>query len=464
MKQNLIRRMFNWRQTERRSAGEIGLQDRRLLEMLGLDVPPGEINVKGWNALKIDTVYACVRVLSDAISKLPLKTYQEDEQGVQKSVDHYLYPLLKLRPNPYMSASDFWKCIEAQRAFGNAYANIEFDQKTGRVKALWPIDTARVSVVIDDANIVSGQVANVTGSRTNLWYEIDVGQGEKRKIPAHDMLHFKGSVTINGLVGARPLDYLKLTVENAAASANFINNFFKQGLQVKGLIQYTGNMDENAKRVFREQFESMSSGLKNSHRISLLPIGYSYVPMAMNMADAQFLENTQLTIRQIANAFGVKMHQLNDLSQGTYSNVEQQQLAFYSDTQQPILAGYEQELTYKLFTDRELAAGYYAKFNVDSILRTDLKTRYEAYRTGIQGGFLAPNEARKREDMPPLPGGDRLYANGNFIPLDMAGQQYTKGGEKAEKDTESDGNQTGDPDASGESDGQNGGGGGNPDD
>lgn len=433
-RQSLVRRMLNWSIGERRSSDEIGLQDRRLLEMLGVDVPPGSINTKGWNALKIDTVFACVRVLSDAISKLPLKTYQEDVSGVGKAVDHYLYRILKLRPNPYMSASDFWKCIEAQRSFGNAYANIEFDRKTGQVKALWPVDASRVKVVVDDANVLTGKTYNILSSGTNLWYEIDVGDGTKRKVAAHEMLHFKGSVTLNGLIGINPLDYLRVTVENAAASANFINNFYKQGLQTKGLIQYTGQMDENAKRVFREQFESMSNGLKNSHRISLLPIGYTFTPMALNMADAQFLENTQLTIRQIANAFGVKMHQLNDLSQGTFNNVEQMQLSFYSDTTQAILAGYEQELTYKLFTNRELDARLYAKFNVDSILRTDLKTRYEAYRTAIQGGFLAPNEARQREDMPPMPGGDRLYANGNFIPLEMAGQQYKKGGDEGDNE------------------------------
>ncbi|MGG6311574.1 phage portal protein [Paenibacillus macerans] len=417
-RQGFVRRILNFGRTEQRSVEEIGLHDRRLLEFLGLDVPPGTINTNGWNALKIDTVFACVRVLSDAISKLPLKIYQEDENGVGKAVNHYLYSLLKLRPNPYMSASDFWKCMEAQRSFGNAYANIEFDPRTGRVVALWPIDANKVKVIVDDANIIN--------SETKLWYEVDIG-GQKRKIPVHEMLHFKGSITLDGLIGIRPLDYLRLTVENAGAAASFVNNFFKQGLQTKGLIQYTGTMDEPAKKVFRDNFESMSSGLKNSHRISLLPIGYTYIPMSLSMADAQFLEINQLSIRQIANLFGVKMHQLNDLSQGTFNNVEQMQLSFYSETTQAILVGYEQELTFKLFLDREIAVGIYTKFNVDSILRTDLKTRYEAYRTAIQGGFLAPNEARRREDMPALPGGDRLYANGNFIPLEMAGMQYKRG-------------------------------------
>jgi hypothetical protein len=137
------------------------------------------------------------------------------------------------------------------------------------------------------------------------------------------------------------------------------------------------------------------------------------------------------------------------------------QMQFYSDTLQPILTGYEQELTWKLFIDSELDDGYYVKFNVDTILRGDLKTRYEAYRTGIQGGFLMPNEARAKEDMPPAEGGDKLYANGNFIPLVMAGQQYTKkGGEGENEKGNIDGNE-GDSSAAGDVGSKGVGGGGN---
>ncbi|WP_211750351.1 phage portal protein [Paenibacillus sp. Marseille-Q4541] len=417
---------------------EVNLQDRRLLEMLGLDVKPGEINVKDWNALKVDTVYACVKILSDSLSKLPMKIYREDEDGISQTAQHSLARLLKLRPNPFMSAADFWKTMEAHRSFGNAYANIEFDRKTGEVVAIWPIDSKKVTVWIDDAGLLGSKVP-IMSNKTRMWYEVDTGTG-KRKLLPDEVLHFKGSVTIDGLVGVNTLDYLRCSVENASAATQFINNFYKQGLQVKGLIQYTGSLDEPAKKVFLDNFESMASGLENSHRTALLPLGYTFTPMSLSMADAQFLQNTELTIRQIANAFGVKMHQLNDLSKATYANVEQQQLAYYTESQQPILTTYEQECTYKLFMDRELDIGFYTKFNIDALLRADLKTRYEAYRTGIQGGFLAPNEARRREDMAPLPGGDRLYANGNFIPLELAGQQYMKGGDEAgpKKNDESD--------------------------
>lgn len=411
--------MFFRRALERRSADytEYSLNDPALLDFLGLS--PGEVNVYGKNALKEATVYACIKILAESLSKLPLKIYREDETGVNKAVKHYLYKLLKLRPNPYMSASDFAKCNETQRnIYGNAYVNIETDEK-GRIVAFWPIDASRVRIWIDDIGLFS--------SKNHIWYEVDVGI-ERRKLMPNEILHFKSGVTLDGIVGVPPLDYLRATVENAAAAGRFINNFYKQGLQVKGIVQYVGDLNPEAQKKFREKFEEMSSGLKNSHRIALMPIGYEFKPISLTMSDAQFLENTELTIRQIATAFGIKMHQLNDLSRATHTNVVEQQRQFYVDTLLPILTMYEQEMTYKLFLDSELEAGYYVKFNVDSILRADIKTRYEAYAIGIQNGFLEPDEARAKEDLPPRPGGNQLIVNGNYIPLTMVGQQYMKGG------------------------------------
>jgi HK97 family phage portal protein len=416
---NIVDSIRNLIGFEKRETVELNIDDKKLLELLGVEV--GSVNVKGKNALKIDTVLACIRILSGAVSKLPLKVYMEDENGVKKATNHYLYQVLKLRPNPYMSASDFWKAIEAQRAMGNAYASIEFDKKTGRIKALWPIDSSKVTMMVDNIGLV--------GPDNRIWYEVEVSPGIRRKVIPDEILHFKGNITLDGLIGIPTMEYLKVTLENAAASNQFINNFFKQGLQVKGLIQYVGDLDEKAKQKFRDKFESMSSGLKNSHRIALMPVGYQFMPMSLSMADAQFLENAQMTIRQIANGFGIKMHQLNDLSRATHNNSEQQNQEFYDDTLHPVLNTYEQELTYKLFLDSELAKGYFAEFNLNAMLRADLKTRYEAYRIGIQGGFLKPNEAREKENLPPEEGGDQLLVNGSMSPITMAGSAYkSKGG------------------------------------
>lgn len=407
----------------------IDLHDRRLLEMLGiLGADEDFVSYRGKGALKEATVYACIRVLADSVGKLPLKVYQN-----QSAVDHYLTPLLKTRPNPWMNARDFFKALEVQRnVYGNAYAWPEFETRgpdAGKLIGIYPLDSTRVSLFIDDVGLLPG--------KGKLWYMYTDNMGTQYLIGPDEMLHFKG-LTSDGIVGMTPLEQLKGTIENAGSASRFLNNSFKTGMQTKGVVYYAGDLNPEAEKRFLDNFERMSSGLKNANRISLLPIGYQFQPLSIKMTDAQFLENTELTIRQIAAAFGVKMHQINELSRATHMNVEHQQREFYVDTLMDILTGYEQEMTYKLFTQREIDAGYYVKFNVNAILRADPKTRYEGYRIAIQSGFMTPNEVRALEELEALPGGDRLLVNGNMMPIEMAGRQYQKdnsrGGERdAEK-------------------------------
>lgn len=399
----------------------VGLNDPDLLEWLGITVD--EINVKGIKSLKQATVYACVRILSDTVSKLPLKIYR-GQGGIKKATDHYLYPMLKLRPNPYMSASDFWKCVEVQRNVnGNAYVWIDVD-KRGKIIGLYPLDSSKMKIYVDDIGLLS--------TKNKIWYVYTDNFGEEHKLQSDELLHFK-SLTTNGIAGISPTEYLRELVENGKSAEDYINKFYKNGMQTKGIVQYVGDLNTEAEKTFRDKFEQMSSGLKNAHRISLLPIGYQFQPISLKLTDAQFLENTQLTIRQIAAAFGIKNHQLGDLDRATHTNIAEQQREYYVDTLQAILTMYEQELTYKLFLDREIQQGYYVKFNVDAILRADIKTRYEAYRTAIQSGFKTPNECRQLEEDPALPGGDKLLVNGNMMPIEMAGEQYKKEGDKNAK-------------------------------
>lgn len=402
----------------------INVNDRRLLELLGIEVD--EISYRGKNALKEATVFACIKILADAVGKLPVKIYQ-DKEGRQSAAGHYLSPLLKLRPNPWMSSRDFFKCMEVQRnLYGNGYAWLDIETKgrnAGRVIGIYPLDAPRVKIYIDDIGLLPG--------KGKLWYTYTDNRGTECRIDPDVMLHVKG-LTTNGVVGLTPLEQLKTTVENAGAASQYLNNSFKTGLQTKGIIHYIGDLNQEAQKTFREKFESMASGLKNANRVSLLPIGYQYQPMSLTMHDAQFIENAQLTIKQIAAAFGVKNHQLNDLDRATHTNISEQQREFYVDTLMDILTGYEQELTYKLFTQKDIDEGYYAKFNVNAILRADPKTRYEGYRIAIQSGFLTANEVRALEELEAKDGGDRLLINGNMMPIEMAGEQYRKGGDVIE--------------------------------
>lgn len=400
------------------STTEIDINDKELLKWLGINVD--DVNVTGSNSLKQATVFGCLRILSDTVSKLPIKLYKKDK-GVKRQTNHYLEPLLKLRPNPYMSASDFWKCVELQRnIYGNSYVAIDFNSN-GKIKGLYPLDSSNMKIYVDDVGLLS--------SENKIWYIYTDNLGHRHKFMSDEILHFKG-LTLNGLAGLSVIDELKHLIENGKSSEKYINNFFKNGLQVKGLVQYVGDLNPQAEETFRTEFERMSSGLKNAHRIAMLPIGYQFQPIGQKLVDAQFLENTQLTIRQIASVFGVKMHQLNDLDRATHSNITEQQREFYIDTLQSILTMYEQELVYKLFLNSEILDGFYLKFNVDSILRADIKTRYESYTNAIQNGFKTINDVRELEEDEPLEGGDIAIVNGNMIPLSMVGEQYTKGGDK----------------------------------
>ncbi len=391
-----------------------------LMGLLG--ITPDDLNISGENSLKEITVYTCIKILAETVSKLPLKIYQ-DSGGVRKATDHYLYPLLKLRPNPYMSASDFWKTIESLRSiYGNSYVWLDvatIGRNAGKVLGLYPLDPLKVRVYVDDVGLIS--------SKNSVWYVFTDNMGNEYKINSGEILHFKG-LTTNGLVGLNPIETLRISIENAKSSEQFLNNSYKSGMQTKGIVQYVGDLNQDAKNTFRTKFEEMSNGLKNANRVSLLPIGYQYQPISLKMTDAQFLENTQLTVRQLTAAFGIKLHQVNDLVKASYASTSEQNREFYADTLMAILTMYEQELTYKLFLNSEIAAGYYTKFNADVILRADPKTRYETYREAVQNGLKTPNECRALEEDPPLDGGDRLLVNGNMMPIEMAGQQYLEGG------------------------------------
>jgi len=396
-----------------------------MLKILGIST--AEVNVKGKEALKEITVYTCLKKLADSLMMLPIKIYQ-DNNGIRKATDHSLYPMIKLRPNPYMSTAAFWNCVETQRnLFGNSYVWIDcakVGRNAGKIMGLYPLDSTRMQIYVDDVGLMS--------SNNKMWYVYTDNQSKQYKIKSDEILHFKG-LTTNGLVGLSAIELLTNSISNAASAGKYINNFFSNGMQTKGIVQYVGDLNSKAEDNFRTKFEQMSNGLKNAHKISLLPIGYQYQDIGQKLVDAQFLENTQLTCRQIAAAFGVKLHQLNDLQKASYASISEQNREFFIDTMLPILTMYEQELNYKLLLDSELRDGYYMKFNADVMLRADIKTRYDAYNKAIQSGFKTPNEIRALEEDAPMPGGDVLLINGNIMPIEMAGAQYKKGDDKNAK-------------------------------
>ncbi|MCP3026003.1 phage portal protein [Halobacillus sp. A5] len=390
--------------------------DEELAKLLGID-----INGISSNKAREATFYTCLRILSDTVSKLPLKLYKESTNGTDVASKHYLHNKMKLRPNKNMSSSDFWKMIEFQRSyFGHSVVAVH-TAPNGKVEGLHPLDMANVEIWVDNNAII--------GKDSAIWYVYKQGTREF-KFRSEEVLHFKG-LTRDGIHGMPIKDYLATVVENLQYSSDYVNKYFKGGLTAKGLLQYTGDIEPEAINRVKARFEKMANGMDNVGKILPVPPGYEFQTINTSMADAQFFEITNLSIRQIASAFGIKQHMINDLSGAKFNNVTQQNEEFYRDTLQSILTMYEQELTYKLLTEKEINEGKFFRFNVDAILRTDLKTRYEAYKIGIEGGFLMPNEARKKEDMVSAEGADQLIVNGTMQPLDKVGMAYEGQGKNA---------------------------------
>ena len=393
--------------------------DRQTIELNNLYKFLGINPEEDERVLSEATYFACMKVLSEAIGKLPLKLLRyNDRNGVETSRKHPLYNILHSRPNPYMTASTFWSTVEYNRNhYGNAYVWI---QGAGKDMKLWILPSTDVEVWYDDAKILADQ--------PDLYY-LYSSAGKNYRFGSEEILHFKSSNTLDGVLGVSVQDQLKMTIGGAVKSQKMLNKMYESGFTAKAVLQYTGSLnDENVKTFVKgiEQYskgELSDEGIKN---IIPIPIGAQLTPLNVKLADNQFIEVKQYTALQISSAFGIKPYQIGDYTKSSYASAEAQQLSFYVDTLLYIIKQYEEELTYKLLSSEEVEKGYHFKFNVAVILRADLKTQIETLSKAVTNFIYTPNEARAKLDLEAKDGGDKLLGNGASIPVELAGSQYIK--------------------------------------
>jgi HK97 family phage portal protein len=145
-------------------------------------------------------------------------------------------------------------------------------------------------------------------------------------------MHFKTSMTFDGITGIPVKDILKTTVEGSLESQKFMNNLYKTGLTGKAVLEYTGDLNKDAKDRLVKGFEEFANGSKNAGKIIPVPLGMKLVPLDIKLTDSQFFELKKYTALQIAAAFGIKPNQINDYEKSSYASAEAQNLAFYVDT------------------------------------------------------------------------------------------------------------------------------------
>jgi HK97 family phage portal protein len=392
----------------------VSVNSDEFLRMLGIDT-----SASGDKLSEI-TYFTCLKLLSENLSKLPLKLYQDTEKGTLQVHNHPLNYLVKTKPNYYMTASTFWATVEMNRNHhGNAYVYISGNQEG--IKNLWILPTNQVQIWIDNGGIFNKDNA--------MWYlYTDAKTGKMYKFRYDEILHFKTSVSLDGITGLAVKDVLTMNVENAQRNASYLNNYYKNGLMGKAVLQYTGDLDLKASKKMQSRIEEFAGGTQNAGKIIPLPLGFSLQPLNIDMASSQFLEISKYTALQIAGSFGIKPSMVNNYDKGNYANVETQQRDFYINTLLAILKAYEEEISAKLLTEDELKKGFRFKFNANAILRADFKTQIEGLAKGVNSAIYTPNEAREMLDLPWEENGDKLIVNGTFIRVEDVGRQYGIGG------------------------------------
>lgn len=349
------------------------------------------------NALNIGVVYACVRVLAGDVGQIPLKLYRRLERGKESAVEHPLYALLHQAPNPEMSSMIFYETLMAHvLLWGNAYAEIEWDDR-GQVRAFWPMLPDRMTVKRDNGALI---------------YEYRPDGVTTVALPAWRVLHIPG-LSYDGVVGYSPVRLQMDTLGGERAQAEYGWRFFANGARPGVVLTHPGKLSPDAASRLRDSWNASHAGLNNSHRTAILEEGMNIEKIGVPPEEAQFLQTRQFTKREIAGWFRVPPQMIGDIEHATYASSEQFSRDYVVFGLGQWLRRFEMQIGLQCLVGEERQT-LFPQFVRDSLIITQTGERFQAYATAIQSGVMTPNEARERENMNPLPGGDTL-----LLPLNM---------------------------------------------
>lgn len=386
------------------------------------------------NAMKLSAVNRCIEVLSDSIGKLPV--YVMDRE-TRERVDHWLNDLLTVRPNEAQTPTAMKKMVEANvECTGNGYVWISRDPATLRPRELIPVP----------GELVTPWLA----TEGHVWYSvIQPFTGEPMTVHRMDMVHIMG-YSRNGWQGISTLQRASETIGAARAAQQYNLNYYVNGGQPAGVLQTatdlsgtvttTINGEEvkiSKKELLRRDWEKRHAGPSNAARIAILDFGLEYKPIAVSNRDAQFVEQTELSVQDIARFFGVPLYKLQAGKQ-SYSSNEQNAIEYVVGTLHPKVTAYEEELVYKLLPPGE-ARRYRVRMNMMAELRGDYASRGTWYRVMREIGAYSVNDIRALEDLSDVEGGDDRYASLNYVPLaawERLSENRNQGGDNNQTDTQ----------------------------
>ncbi|MGO5005138.1 phage portal protein [Bacillus wiedmannii] len=352
-----------------------------------------------------ETIFSAITRLSNSIASMPLKLYHN-----YVPVDSDLGDMISNTPNGNSTSLDFIRTMEVLRnSTGNAYALKRYNSLY-QVEALDILDSSRVEPMIEKDTMA-------------LYYRIDTENGQYY-VHNMDIIHVK-HIHGFGWKGISPIDVLRNSIDYDDKIKEFSLEQLENGVKANFILEVASILDEKKKEVafnlFRDFYKKNTGVLIEDQSMKIREV------KNRDFIDPKVFEVEKITRNRIAAVFNMPPHMVGVLENVNNSSSEQMALEFIMHTLLPIVRMYEQEFDRKLLTAEQRRKGYSHKFNMNGILRADMKTRGDFYFKGVRSGYMTPNEARMHEEKAPMPGGDKLFVSRDLVPIDSP--ELFKGGE-----------------------------------
>jgi len=346
------------------------------------------IAVSESKAMTYSAIWAAVRIISETIASLPLPIYSRNSDGKEINTDHAVYRLLHDAPNENMTAMVFRETLMAHvLTWGNGYARIIFGGN-GQPQSLQLLQPDSVTVCLSE--------------KGSLVYRV---KDAERDYSAGEIIHIPG-LGFNGLIGYSPIRMAcREPIGIGLAAEMSAGSFFANGARVGGTLQVPGSLDPTQKKELKEAWDAAHGGSAKTGGTAVLENGMEYKQIGIPPEEAQLLESRRFQVTEIARIYRIPPHMLGDLTQSSFSNIEQQSIDFVTHSIRPWLVRLEQEFNRKLFTKTERKVTF-AEHNVDGLLRGDIVSRNNAFSIARNGGWLSVNDIRGIENLNPIEGGD----------------------------------------------------------
>lgn len=262
------------------------------------------INVNKQNALAVTAVFACIRIIAENIASLPLYVYETTPDGKRKADERFDYITLHDVANPEMDSFQFWQCFITNAClYGKAFAEI-VRNGAGQVAELWPIPTPYV-------------MTQRNPETNELEYIVNTPTGEPFLLRREQVLSLTW-FSEDGINPFKPLQLAQNAIGLNIATEEFGSNYFKNGANVSGVIEYPANYTDEQYTRFRKSVREAYAGLSNSAKLMFLEEGSKFNKISNNPEESQMLETRKFQVEEIARFYNVPPHMIMQLERATF--------------------------------------------------------------------------------------------------------------------------------------------------